>query len=802
MNQEDPLAGFPTPPSWALDTGHAGRLLIYAALALFLIAAVLGPLAGRVKAFKPLSGWAFGLGTLGVFGALGCLLRLFVGNQFEYDYVFKHGDIHTPLQYKISGVWSGQQGSFLLWACTSALFGLLALRGTDKYRGWWLATYSVFLATLCGILSYETPFGFIPELVKANRIVVPPTGQGLAPSLLNYWMVIHPPTIFLGFGSLTVMFAYAVSAMLTGDVGGWAKLARPWSLVSLAILGLGICMGGFWAYETLNWGGFWGWDPVENASFIPWLCVAALVHGLIVQVSRKRWHGANLWLGAMPFLAFAYGTFLTRGGFLENVSNHSFASMEKSALRILEIFLGLVWIGFPVLFLLRGRKLAAAANAPAPESAGELQREGLYKGGVLFLNLLGAVLALGMSWPVLMALSGRNAAKVEEALYHKVVVWFFVPIFVLCAIGPFVSWRGMGYRELWKRISTVVSISVALTGAGLLALKFTDWGTAGAAGSSVSMPFGFRAATLPWVAFLTLLCSFVLVANLWRAGESFRRSRESVGAFVSHAGLAVLFGGLILSRGLEQKERLFVASNSPETALGYTLKFAGMEGQSLQDRDNKVKFEVTDPKGKQFTMRPGLYFQPSMDGGEDKPFVWPAIEHYAGHDVYLSLGAPIYTAWEAPVSFLPGETKTISDITVKYQDLVMEGTPGTPSASFGAKLQVTILNKDKVPRMYEATPRFTVADGPSLARVNSQFLVSMLSMNAADRSANIQVFLANPVYPVELFTKPLTGFVWTGTGIMFIGGLISAYSRRRRKARQSAEEPAEKRLETLKPLEA
>ncbi|AIE87313.1 cytochrome c biogenesis protein CcsA [Fimbriimonas ginsengisoli] len=776
MNQ-DPLAGFPTAPAWSLFVGPLGKGLVIAGLVFFALSAILSGLSARSDRFKVFATIGFYLGAVSLFGAVGCLTSLFVNNQFEYDYVFNHGDVHTALQYKIAGVWSGQQGSFLLWATTSAIFGLLALRGTGHYRSAYLTVYSTFLGTLCGILAYETPFKIIPQLISNGKVVVPPTGQGLAPSLMNYWVVIHPPTIFMGFGALTVLFAYAVAAIVTGDVRDWVSRVRPWSLVATGILGLGICMGGFWAYETLGWGGFWKWDPVENASFVPWLFLVTFVHGIMVQVSRKRWHGMNLVLGAIPFIAFVYGTFLTRSGFLENVSVHSFAEMDKSALKILEIFLSLVFFGFFALYAFRGAKLGRAANAEIPAQPG-IGREGLYGTGILFLSLLAFVLAMGMSWPLIMALSHRQVAAVEEALYHMVVVWFFIPVMIGIAVTPFVSWRPLGGREILRRLTNVFSASVALTGAILLALRFPEWGVRAASASTVTMPFGLRMATLPWVAILLLTCCFAFVGNLWRIVETMKRSKSSLGGFFTHLGIAVLFAGLIVSRGLEQTNTkpLFVRDGTPDGAFGYTVAYKDRIAKSPEDRDGKIAFTVTAPGGETFTATPGLYFQRAMDGGEGKPMVWPFIRRYAAHDFYLSMGAPIVTVWEKPIWFKPGETKTEKDITITYRGMKMTGQPGTPSAVFGA--DILFIADGKVANV---TPQFSVANGPNLPLATRDFRVALMQMDAKDKSVALQVYFSTALYPIEIFTKPLTGLVWLGAGMIFVGGFLSAFLRRRRK---------------------
>src|SRR5262249_32064476 len=162
-------------------------------------------------------------------------------------------------------------------------------RFSGMYRRWFTVSASVFLATVAGILCYETPFNVLPEAIAHGKTFVSEHGGGMTPSLQNYWVVIHPPTIFSGFGTLAIFFAMAGAALLEKNAQDWIKIIRPWALLSIAILGVGICMGGLWAYETQGWGGFWAWDPVENASFIPWLFMVVLAHGIIVQTTRNKW---------------------------------------------------------------------------------------------------------------------------------------------------------------------------------------------------------------------------------------------------------------------------------------------------------------------------------------------------------------------------------------------------------------------------------------------------------------------------------------------------------------------------------
>lgn len=784
-------AGIPLAAPWSLFVGSLGRGSVIAAIVFFAVAffAMIRP--GR---FERAGVAAFVLGCVSLFSAFFALATLFVKDQFQFRYVWSHSDTTTSLPYKIASVWTAQEGSFLLWACGSAVFALLALRGTGPYRRGFVGVSALFLATLGGILAYETPFEIMKEVVAHGKTYVPPVGNGMVPSLQNYWVIIHPPTIFLGFGSLSLLAAYAVAAMLRGDAEDWVARVRPWALVSTAILALGISMGGLWAYETQGWGGFWAWDPVENVSFVPWLFVVALAHGLIVQASRKKWSGTNLFLGGVPFLTFVYGTYLTRSGLLDKVSNHSFATMDDHARGILKLFLLASIALFAAVFILKGRPAAAMANAQAQEDEPGASRENLYRYGMLLLGLLGVVIALGMSWPVVSAWRGGQGSAVKEPLYHLVVTWFFLPLMGLMAITPFVSWKRMEGKVLRERLFGVACISIGVTGLLHLILLSTPVGVHPEAGATVAGPFGLHVPLALWMLVLLFSVVAVIVANVWRVTEIVRRSPMGVGGFVAHLGLAVLLGGLILSRGYERKEQITVRDGAPASALGYTVAYKGVTSKDFFDRERKVEFDVTKPDGTHFIARPGHYRHGSPDDPKDQ--VWPYIEHYPTHDVYLAMSPPQIQATEEPVHLKPGESKDLdqSGTTVlEYIKTTQLGQFGQPGTKFGAQLRLTETDEQGERRQYLANPTLELTQGalqPSLETFGPNFKVAIGRLDAADKSVDVLLLFSPPLYPIELYEKPFTGLVWLGTGILTLGGAMSAFARRRVVVRQRRTAPS------------
>ncbi|HLK14458.1 MAG TPA: cytochrome c biogenesis protein CcsA [Fimbriimonadaceae bacterium] len=783
---------WPSAPAWAVDAGILGKTLILLALAFFLTSILGWALPKRTRLMEVAAKWGFVLGGVMLFGAFICLGTLFANDQFEYTYVFSHGDAETAMKYKIAGIWSGQQGSFLLWACTSSIFGIFAARKAGIYRRWFTVAYATFLGMLCGILAYETPF----EMARLHgQALLPPQGAGLTASLQNYWVTIHPPTIFMGFGSLTVAFAFGLAAMFTRNVVDWVPLVRPWVILSTAILGLGLCMGGFWAYETLGWGGFWMWDPVENVSFVPWIFSATLLHGLIVQVARKRWYSGNLAMAGLPFVTFCYGTFLTRSGFLGDASVHSFAEMNRVALWILAVFVVLGTLGYYGVYAFLGARLAKMVSGPDDAPARGVNREGLYLSGVLLLSGLSAAVAIGMSVPFFMSLANQKPKAVEEWLYHRVVVWFFVPVLIMMGLAPFVSWRKMGWLQLLNRVLNVIFLTIGLLGCVLIAIKFAPGAIAIDQSQRIPFPLKLWAPLVPWMLVLISVCLFCLVANVWRIVETVRRAPFSVGGFIAHIGVATLMAGLIISRGFEHRERVDLQEGDVASALGYTITFRGMSNQEEQgvfQRDNKALFEM-DSKDGGFTARPGLYYEISSDE-QLKPIVWPHVEHMPTYDIYFSLNPPVLDV-DDPQSIPAGGTSELAkgEIKIKYNGVKREGQPGKVGTKFIANLDIAVTGADGVVRTHHAEPSMEITPNgiaKNQAPVDDQLAVTMEGMNVGQGSAMIQMHFTRAIYPIDLYYKPMTILVWLGAGVTALGGVLAALYRRPAKTAPEREDVA------------
>lgn len=287
---------------------------------------------------------AFFIHGFSVIGIIVTLLVMLTNHMYEYKYVWEHLNNEMPLQYVFSCMWEGQEGSFLLWTFWHVILGFLLIAWSRNWEPWVMAVVAmveVFLSSmLLGVFFGDFQFGSNPFLLNREapvNIGLPWTmnpdylslpvfqnGRGLNPLLQNYWMTIHPPTLFLGFAATLIPFAYAIAGLWRGDRSGWVKPAIPWAFFGVMILGTGILMGGAWAYEALGFGGFWAWDPVENASLVPWLTLVAAAHLMVINQRKQTSIFSALMLTLSSFILVLYSTFLTRSGVLGDSSVHSF----------------------------------------------------------------------------------------------------------------------------------------------------------------------------------------------------------------------------------------------------------------------------------------------------------------------------------------------------------------------------------------------------------------------------------------------------------------------------------------------
>ena len=309
---------------------------------------------------------SFVIHTIGVIGIVGILFHLLFNHYFEFNYVWKHSNRTMPMRYILSCFWEGQEGSFLLWIVWHNVLSWIIIWKDKHWEPWVMCIVGIVQVFLCSMLLGvyvgdfkigSNPFLLLRQLpdyvglpwTKApNYLELIPQfkdGRGLNPLLQNYWMTIHPPTLFLGFAATLLPFAYALAGLWRKQLHSWIKPALPWAVFGIMVLGTGILMGGAWAYEALSFGGFWAWDPVENASLVPWLILVGATHVMLINLRKKTSLFSTFLLTILSFLLILYSTFLTRSGVLGDTSVHSFTGdgMVGQLLVYLLFFVGLAF---------------------------------------------------------------------------------------------------------------------------------------------------------------------------------------------------------------------------------------------------------------------------------------------------------------------------------------------------------------------------------------------------------------------------------------------------------------------------
>ncbi len=392
------------------------------------------------------------------------IMEAFLEDRFEYWYVANYSNRELDTFFKVSGLWAGQRGSLVFWALLLSFFSSLAVftnRAKNRefmpyVTGTLLSITTFFLIVL--LFADVNPFERLP--------FTPANGQGLNPQLQNYWMTIHPPTLYLGFTAFAVPFAFAVSALLSGRLDSrWLQATRRWTLLSWFFLTNGIIFGMRWAYEELGWGGYWFWDPVENASLLPWITATAFLHSVIIQENRGMLKIWNMALVSLTFLLTIFATFLTRSGLIESV--HTFAQNTQIAFIFL-FYMGLVLGVCTILILWRREHLSSER-----EIESFISKEAAF----LFNNLvlLGSAFAVlwGTLFPLITEGLTGQTISVGPPFFNAVNLPIGLTLLALSGVGPVIAWRKATPRNLIKNFRTPVLVGAGVV-LGFLAVGARD----------------------------------------------------------------------------------------------------------------------------------------------------------------------------------------------------------------------------------------------------------------------------------------------------------------------------------------
>jgi cytochrome c-type biogenesis protein CcmF len=594
-----------------------GHLALWLALG---VSAVLGvvPLAGAQKGradwmalARPLAAAEF----VFVAFAFGCLVASFVQHDFSVQNVAANSNSALPLAYRVAASWGSHEGSLLLWVLMLCIWQLAVAHFSAHLPQPVLAR----ILAVMGLISV----GFLLFMLLTSNpfdrlIPAAMEGRDLNPLLQDPGMVIHPPMLYMGYVGFSVAFAFAVAALIGGNLDTqWARWTRPWTTVAWIFLTIGIALGSWWAYYELGWGGWWFWDPVENASFMPWLVGTALIHSLAVTEKRGSFKNWTVLLAIMAFSLSLLGTFLVRSGVLSSV--HAFATDPRRGLFIL-VFLAIVIGASLTLYAWRATKVGLGARF------GLLSRETLLLlNNVLLVAAMGAVL-LGTLYPLVLDALGLGKISVGPPYFDTVFVPLMAPLVFLMGVGPIARWKQTELPDLWTRLRWALGVAV-------VAALAVEWSTG---------EIGFQATLGLALAFWVVASVATDLIERLRGGNPWQRARllprAMFGMMVAHLGVAAFIIGVTMVKGHEIERDVKMDIGDTTEVRGYTFTFKGTRevtgpnyvaarGVIEVSRNGRVLREM-NPEKRIYRV-------------QQNPMTEAAIDTGLTRDLYVSLGEPV-----------------------------------------------------------------------------------------------------------------------------------------------------------------
>lgn len=639
--------------------GKIGQFFIVLAFAASLLSAISYYFAttgkdGSARSWTGLGRIGFLVNWASVIGIGAVLFFLILNHYNEYYYVYSHSSKELPVYYIVSAFWEGQEGSFWLWAFWQSLLGAVVIWKAKTWENGVMTVVAfsqVFLTSmLLGVEVFSarigsSPFILLREAVNLkemapvvfadpqnykNYLSFITDGRGLNPLLQNYWMVIHPPTLFLGFASMIVPFAYAVTGIWQRKYKEWIKPAMPWALFAVMILGAGIIMGSFWAYEALNFGGFWAWDPVENASIIPWLTLVAGIHVMIAFKNTGHAYFTAVVLVFLSFILVLYASFLTRSGILGETSVHSFTDLGMFGHLVLY---NVVFLVIPtVLLILRWKELPITNKDEETYS-----REFWMFIGSLVVTIACVQVIFVTSVPVFNAAFGTNFAPPVDVVkyYNQWQAPFAVLVTIISGFSQFMKYKRTDPRKFYSSLVAAVVFSMVVTAGFVYVTNIYH--------------------NLMFI-LLTFSCLFAIFSNGKMLRQAFGGKKKLVGAAVSHIGFALLLLGALVAAATNKSislnasnfipvkdfekaekpgENIMLYKNEPKKMGRYTVTYVS-DTTIAPNTFFKLNFKVYDEKDG--SLKEDFDLNPHIQSNEKMGLIAsPDTKHYLTYDIYTHI---------------------------------------------------------------------------------------------------------------------------------------------------------------------
>jgi len=730
---------------------------------------------------------AYRTAVAGMVSAAALLIYLIMTHQFHYAYVWNYSSTDLPGPLLFSTFYAGQEGSFSLWAFYTSIVGLALMWYSSRkgYESELMLIYSAILSFLFLMLILKNPFTYIWDVFPKDLIHTGPIpasvvnyvwldqakgiwaqypneGKGLNPLLQNYWMVIHPQVLFIGFTSMSVPFAYAVAGMLKRDYVSWIRVSTPWTVFGAMVLGTGVVMGGFWAYETLGWGGYWGWDPVENSSLVPWLFCVASIHTMLSQRRSGSFIKTNFILSILCFIMVLYSTFLTRSGVLGDTSVHSF--VEPGMLVYWMLLAGLflfAGIGFGLFFA----RMKEMPKVPVEHSF--LSREFALFLGASAIVFAAMFIVIGTSSPIITSIFKGKISAVDSSYYVTTTLPLGIFIALMAGIGQLLWWKNSDTESLVKSLRLPV----------LLAFLFTV-GT-----------FFMGAHQAPMLIFI-FASAFALFTNAAVGFRIFKGNPKMAGGSIAHVGLALMFLGFVASAKYDNKETVSLEQGKKVEALGYSMRYIGYHPIER----GRFAFDVEVEKGDQkFIIAPVMFTNKESEGLMRNP----DIINLMTKDFYVS---PL--SLESPDSKNEQELTVNKDEVQKFQDMSITylgyNFSSSPEKGNVVTVSLDVIRANKtyhlLPEMHNEKGKVTFIPA-TLPNSNVSFAIKGMGLGNGGRGkSSITITVSTPLAAgqppksetliVEASIKPFINLVWVGT-ITLVAGFFITILRRGSEARKN-----------------
>src|SRR5262245_38967566 len=567
---------------------------------------------------------AFFLTAAVMAAASAVMIYSFVTNDYSIKYVQHYSDAVQPLFYKITSYWGGLDGSIMFWVFLLSVFGSIAVY-VNRERHRELIPYVVSIIAIVQMfflflmIIHKNPF-------ETFLTQAPNEGQGLNPLLQNFYMAIHPPSLYTGFVGMTIPYAFGMAALITGYLDdAWLRAVRRWTMFAWLFLSFGLILGMLWAYEELGWGGFWEWDPVENAGLLPWFTATAFLHSVMVQERRSMLRVWNVTLVITTFFLTIFGTFMTRSGVVQSV--HAFGDDPQLArmftcfmVAILVASFGLVIYRLP---LLRSRN----------ELDSWASREAAFLVNNWILLFSAFFVLFGTMFPTLSEALRGERLTVAAPFFNKWMAPVGLTLLLLSGVGPLLAWRKSTLKNLRDQFMWPVAAAL-VTGGGVMALGIQIWAS--------GLCFA--------------LCGFVLatvVQEFWRGGKIRRkntgtdmvtaiiglvgRNKRRYGGYIVHVGVVLICLGFA-GNGSKKNHQVLLKPAQEATLGQYTTRNDGVKVTDDGQKQAVTAVLSVFVKGKQIdTMYPAKWF---FRKHEDSPTTEVAIRRTLAEDLYVVMAAP------------------------------------------------------------------------------------------------------------------------------------------------------------------